>query len=424
VKLFYRIFITGLICLFNGLCALSQPKTIQWINGYWFNGEDFHEKTFYSVNGLLTEQKPTYIDSTIDLERQYVIPPYGEAHNHSPETRQDVDVFIERYLSDGIFYIKNPNSIPALTNKIKDKINTPRSPDVVYANGGMTGSGGHPVILYHDLKKTKYRLALQELNQDHLEGMAYHIIDTESDLEKKWPAIMADSPAFIKVYLLYSEEYEKRKNEAAWDGKKGLNPKLLKAIVNKARQAGLSVSCHVETPTDLRYALRSGITEINHLPGYQIRWKEGYEAAYYLLDEPTARLMKKVGAHADATYSLTETELIEKDSIRLQQQWHVQKSNLQLLKKHGVPITIGCDSYNKTARTEMEYLIKMNIYTPIELLKMWCEVTPKAIFPTRRISLLNEGYEASFLVLKKNPLLNPTAMFDIRLRVKQGIILW
>jgi hypothetical protein len=404
--------------------ACCQPKIIQWNNGYWFNGKDFQQKTFYSVNGTLTEQAPPHVDSTIDINHKYVIPPFGEAHNHSPETPDDIDIFIERYLSDGIFYIKNPNSIPALTNLIKDKINTAFSLDVAYANGGITGPGGHPVTLYHHLQKTKYRLSLRKIKEEHLEGIAYHTIDSETDLKKKWPVILKDSPAFIKVYLLYSEEYEKRKNIAAWDGKKGLSPKLLKVIVKKAHLAGLSVSCHVETPTDLKHALRSGVTEINHLPGYQIRWKEGYEANYYLLDERTVRLMKIKGAHADATYSLSETELIEKDSIRRQQQLDVQAANLKRLKKYNVPVTIGCDSYNRTARTEMEYLMKMNIYTPLELLKMWCEITPRAIFPTRRFAELKEGYEASFLVLTNNPLIDPLAMFDVRLRVKQGHLLW
>lgn len=424
MKIAQTIFVNLIIYLFCTQSALSQTSHIQWINGYWFNGINFQQKTFFTVDGLLTEKRPARIDTIYDLAGKYIIPPYGEAHNHSPEAKEDIDIYIERYLSDGVFYIKNPNSIPDLTNKIKDKINTPVSPDVIYSNGGITGSGGHPIPLYQYLKKTKYQLALQEIRYENMDGIAYHIVDSEADLEIKWPKIIADSPTFIKTYLLYSEEYEKRKNIATWDGRKGLNPKLLKAIVKKANQAGLSVSCHVETPTDLRNALRSGITEINHLPGYQVHWKEGYDAAYYLLDERTVRLMKKTGAHVDATYSLTETELIEKDSIRRQQQQDVQKANLQMLKKYNVPVTIGCDSYNNTARTEMEYLIKMNIYTPLELIKMWCELTPNAIFPARRIAELKEGYEASFLILKNNPLINPSAMFNIHLRVKQGNILW
>jgi hypothetical protein len=417
--------ISTLICVLIFECLLlSAQKTIQWQNGLWFNGHDFEEKTWYTSNGILTEQIPAVIDTTIDLKRKYIIPPYGDAHNHAPESDIDLDVFIERYLADGIFYIKNSNSIPLLTRKIENKINRPKSVDVVFANGGLTGSGGHPVTLYEHLKQTKYRQALGSYSTMRMEGKAYYTINSKEELEKKWPPIIADSPAFIKTYLLYSEEYQQRKNNTNYNGKKGMSPELLPVVVKKAKALGLTVSCHVETPTDVFNAVQSGVTEINHLPGYRISWKEGYGAAYYLLDEDIVQLMKKKNVHADATYSLSETEIIENDTTQHRLRFEVQKKNLVLLKKWGVPVTVGCDSYNSTARMEISYFMKLDIYTPIELLKMWCETTPRSIFPQRKIAALKEGYEASFLALKENPLDNPHALFNIGLRVKQGVILW
>ena len=58
-----------------------------------------------------------------------------------------------------------------------------------------------------------------------------------------------------------------------------------------------------------------------------------------------------------------------------------------------------------------------------ELLEMWCNTTAITIFPRRKIGKLKPGYEASFLVLKKNPLQEFTAIQQISLRVKQGRIL-
>jgi imidazolonepropionase-like amidohydrolase len=55
---------------------------------------------------------------------------------------------------------------------------------------------------------------------------------------------------------------------------------------------------------------------------------------------------------------------------------------------------------------------------------MWCELTPAAIFPQRKIAKLKEGYEASFLVLQQNPVEYFDAIYNIALRVKQGAILW
>ena len=100
------------------------------------------------------------------------------------------------------------------------------------------------------------------------ENLAYVIIDDENDLRKKWPAILADHPDFIKVHVLYSEEFEKRRADPAFYGNKGLDPKVLPSIVAKAHVAGLRVSCHIETAMDFRNAIAAGIDEINHLPGY------------------------------------------------------------------------------------------------------------------------------------------------------------
>jgi hypothetical protein len=49
--------------------------------------------------------------------------------------------------------------------------------------------------------------------------------------------------------------------------------------------------------------------------------------------------------------------------------------------------------------------------------------TPRSIVPRRRIGRLTDGYEASFLVLDRNPFEKLDAIDDIRLRVKQGCLL-
>ena len=402
----------------------AQQKSIHWVNGRWFNGTGFREEEFFTVNGMLTKIRPATIDTVINLQQQFVIPPFGEAHNHSPDVELDLPVFIERYLADGIFYIKNPNSIPYTTNKIKDRINHPRSVDVVYANGGLTSPGGHPEGLYAYLLSTTYKKSIANWSNRSMEGEAYYLIHTKEELEKKWPFILSQNPGFIKAYLLYSEEYNERKDNPLFNGKKGLNPRLLPLIVSKAKAAGLTVSCHVETPADVMNAVKAGATEINHLPGYQIRWKEGYEESYYLLPWSLVRKMKRNNVHTDPTYSLAETELIETDSLHHAARRTIQKKNLQRLRRKNIPVTIGCDSYNQTAKTEIEYLYQLQVYSNLELLKMWCETTPRNIFPQRKIALLKEGYEASFLILKQNPVEHFEALFQIQLRVKQGEVLW
>ena len=48
-------------------------------------------------------------------------------------------------------------------------------------------------------------------------------------------------------------------------------------------------------------------------------------------------------------------------------------------------------------------------------------LTPKTIFPNRKIGELKNGYEATFLVLNDNPLDNMNNIDNIVLRVKNGI---
>jgi imidazolonepropionase-like amidohydrolase len=52
---------------------------------------------------------------------------------------------------------------------------------------------------------------------------------------------------------------------------------------------------------------------------------------------------------------------------------------------------------------------------------MWTETTARAIFPQRRIGRLQEGYEATFLALEGNPLLDWQQVRRIRFRFKQGL---
>jgi hypothetical protein len=57
---------------------------------------------------------------------------------------------------------------------------------------------------------------------------------------------------------------------------------------------------------------------------------------------------------------------------------------------------------------------------------MWCDTSARTIFPTRKIGVLRDGYEASFLVLNGNPIADFNWVRNIQSRFKQGefIDLW
>jgi hypothetical protein len=130
------------------LSAEARAETIEWRNGRWFDGQGFVARTFYSVDGVLTETKPPGIASSVDLSGKFVVPPFGDAHHHGIDSAEGLDAKIARFVEHGIFYVKNPNVIPdLLTPEVRQRLNRPDSIDVVFSNGGLTASGGHPVKL-------------------------------------------------------------------------------------------------------------------------------------------------------------------------------------------------------------------------------------------------------------------------------------
>ncbi len=125
----------------------GDGRPYEFVNGRWSDGMTFQGRVMYAVNGVLTRRRPVRLDETVDLQSGFVVPPFGEAHNHKVEGPRDVDARVRRYLRDGIFYVKITNSIRDFTVQIAHRLKTPASIDVVFANAGLTATGGHPIAL-------------------------------------------------------------------------------------------------------------------------------------------------------------------------------------------------------------------------------------------------------------------------------------
>jgi hypothetical protein len=394
--------------------AKKEPEapSIEFVNGRWFDGEGFREVTFYSVNGLLTRSKPPLIDQRIDLEAGFVVPPYGEAHNHNLSQPHGLEESVRKYLSQGIYYVKIANSVREFTDPIRDRVNRPETVDVAYANGGLTASGGHPVKLYEDILREHYGVERFWFN-----NRAYFIIDTPQDLEEKWPMIRARPPDFIKTFLFYSEEFETRREDPRYSGRRGLDPRLLPLIVAKAHGEGLRVAVHIETAADFHHAVNSDVDEIAHLPGYNAPAARPIEA--FEISEQDATLAAEKGIVVVTTTALSKDRIDDPERLRRVQGNQVR--NLQLLHRHGVPIAIGSDLFDGTAVDEARNLHELAAFDNLTLLRLWTGSTAKAIFPERKIGALAEGYEASFLVLAGNPIDSFESTSRIRMRFKQGM---
>jgi hypothetical protein len=407
-----------LLATFSAHAQVSTTHNYEFANGNWFDGQKFVRRTFYSVAGTLTSKRPARVDRVFDLKDKYVVPPFGEAHNHNLDWSSDERFarINKMYLDAGIFYVKNPNSLLRSKEPTSAHINLPTSVDGILSNGGLTGSGGHPIEIVTPQRGFK---------PEDGEGGFYYVIDNAADLERKWPIIKASKPDFIKTYLLYSEEYAKRKDDKAYDGWKGLDPAVLPEIVRRAHRDGLRVSTHVESAVDFHNAVIAGVDEINHLPGFRPDRNDiaNYaNLAPYRIAEADAKLAGKnrivvvttLGETAEQTFNekLPEAARLAVRAMLVQ--------NLQLLHKHRVPIAIGSDSFRQTALPEALSLAKLKAFNNLTLLKMWCETTAATIFPKRKIGHLKDGYEANFLVLTADPLADFTNVKTIELRIKQG----
>lgn len=126
-----------ILLLTLSLSTKGNTQTVKFTNGNWFNGTSFVLRTVYSVDGILKFTAPAKIDSEIDLKGQFVIPPFGEAHNHNVRKYSKFKSLNDNYLRAGIYYVKNPNCLSETKGELigSKLINEKNSIDAVFANG-------------------------------------------------------------------------------------------------------------------------------------------------------------------------------------------------------------------------------------------------------------------------------------------------
>lgn len=394
--------------------AIKNPESlhIQLNNGHWFNGKTFEERTVWVKDGILSfSTTNTQNDTIIDLTGKYVIPPFAEAHNHNLESDYELDDRIKAYLDNGVFYVKHLSSIKKRIDPLMHHYNKPSGIDVSLAHAPLTGTGGHPIALRKRFLGYGHFEGLFNTIEE-IESHGYFIIDNTDGLNRKWEQVLSFKPDFIKINLLYSEEYVKRKNDTIYFGRKGLDPNLVPTIVAKAHDNDLRVSAHVATAHDFHVAVTAGVDEVAHLP-------EIHNGK--LISKADAKLAKEKGVVVVTTASLVTKNKKKPNYAQLLDN---VRSNLQILKEAGVTIALGSDMYSDSSVGEFQLLHSLNLFSNLELLKMWCENSAITTFPNRKIALLKEGYEASFLALDANPLEDINEINKaISLKVKQGTIL-
>lgn len=410
----------------EGVYAGLRPPPCAFVNGRWFDGTTFRQDTMYVVEGLFSAARQAGADCRIDLGGGWVVPPFGDAHVHALNAHATLRAESDAYLDEGVFHAMVQDPILSIDAALLERLEHPLTVDAAFTRGVITPSWGLIADFYRNM--VEGGVFGPDVRFEDLLDHNLFLVDDAADLSDKWPEIAAHNDAFVKVILAFSDELEARRADPATFGasppsysrKPGLDAALLPALVRRAHADGLRVSVHVETAADFRIAVRAGADIIAHLPGaWQIGPRTGVRTNTldpWMLTEADAR------AARDAGVTVVTTAIRPDSAPGVEPHRTVHRHNLRLLAEAGVPIAIGTDGV-APAHREARHLAGLGALSNLDVLRSLTHTTPALIFPGRRIGRLEDGYEASFVVLDADPLADPAALARIRNRVKQGHVL-
>lgn len=413
--------------IFAGVCVTSvgalaakpvqpAPAALHLKGGKWFDGQAFTPMEWYAVQGKLTRKRPARVDVSVNLAGAHVIPPLAEAHNHDIQNGVFGAHAAARYLDRGIFYTMIMCAMPNEVAPFKEFVNRPNTVDVNFVGGCISSSDGHPLRMAIDGGGPDGQPLKPEAVYDRL----YYPIDSEQELERKWPMITASKPAALKLMLIHSEDYAARKTDQKFYGKNGLDPAIVAPIIARAHGAGIRVVVHAESAADAAVAVKAGADMIAHLPGYKIA--KGKTGSDYRISDEVLKEAKAKGVVFITTAGVAEM-IAEKGSAALAAVREVQVDNLKRLRGHGVAMAIGSDNPMGSVVDEMEYLDGLGVIPRPELLRLATRDSAHMVFPRRAIGTFEEGAEASLIALEGNPLTDLGALRRVRLGIKQGNLL-
>ncbi len=388
-------------------------KNYEFKNGFWYNGTDFTLGTWYTVDGKFSKKAPARIDSVVDMNQRYAIPPFGDAFSSSLAANPSVDNMLKMYFNDGIFYVQTLGNTQEGRQKAKTNLG-PKTPDVTFANGEITCTLGEPFMRYEPAamgitNPTEIKSRSNEIRNKRTGlGDGYWFFDNKDALNANWDKIKAQKPNLIAISLLDAEKMGGKEG-------KGLSSDMAKAIVKKAHKADLKVYARVENVSDIRLAVKLGVDGIAGLPGTD--WDGEGSTAAFELTEADIKLLAKKKTIVIPVYS--RAQFAGKDRTKMQA---FQAAQLAQLFKGGVKVAVGSDDPQRTIRSEVTYWYNLGNLEIAAALRALCETTPQAVFPDRKVGRIDNGYEANFLVIDDSPFINFLKMRVIRFKVKNGTL--
>ena len=389
----------------------STSPVLKLEGGKWFDVEALVDADRYCGTCRFTVRTPEHGDATIHLDGRFLLPPLADAHNHDAQNIWSASRSIDKNLSAGVFYSGQMCANPSAVAGYKGLLTRPSTLDVVFTGACITSSDGHPLGL---VMRDQPDASPDEIRE------GWTVVDSMDDVERVWPGIAERHPDIIKLILVNSENFAKNRLDPDLFGFNGLDPSLVKPLVQRAHGDGVRVVVHTDSAAEFEVAVAAGADMIGHLPGYRFS-REMQPDDYRISDVAIAEAAKR-GTVVMTTASVARYFLQAKpehtDALR-----SVQIDNLRRLREAGVKLAIGSDLFAGTAVDEILYLDALAIAPTSEWIRLAVTDTPRLLFPDRKIGRFEEGMEASLIAYDTDPISNPTILRSPSLIIKQGNLL-
>jgi imidazolonepropionase-like amidohydrolase len=186
----------------------------------------------------------------------------------------------------------------------------------------------------------------------------------------------------------------------------------LRAICEEAEAANLYAMAHAYSPRAVTRAVQAGVRSIEH---------------GNLIDEATAREMKRAGAYLVPTLSTyaafadtgRQAGWSEDMQAKFDLVWTAGARSLEIAKAEGVPIVFGTDLLGGHHPRQLgEFALRAGVLSPVEQLQGATSTAARLMGQEGRIGVVAPGAFADLIVMEGDPTRDITLMGDLPARTK------